>query len=214
MPADRESPNLHALILCGGTSRRMGRDKATLDFAGEPMLARVVRRLSATIPVENILCVAANGQALPPLPSPVRIVFDRQEDCGPLEGLATGLSALADADAVFVTTCDAPLIVPEVPEFLARQLANHDAVVPRINGQLYPLTAVYQPRVASVADSRLARGERRVIDWVTELDVRYLSREELTAVDPELVSMRNCNTQEELEELLEVHAKTRKHVGR
>jgi molybdopterin-guanine dinucleotide biosynthesis protein A len=214
MPADRESPNLHALILCGGTSRRMGRDKATLDFAGEPMLARVVRRLSATIPLENIVCVAAQGQALPPLPAQVRVVFDRQEDCGPLEGLATGLSALADADAVFVTTCDAPLIVPELPAFLARQLKNHDAVVPRIDGQLYPLTAVYRPRVAKIADERLERGERRVIDWVAELGVHYLSREELGSVDPDLVSMRNCNTPEELEALLEVDAKTRKHVGR
>jgi molybdopterin-guanine dinucleotide biosynthesis protein A len=210
MPADRESPNLHALILCGGTSRRMGRDKATLDFAGEPMLTRVVRRLGGTIPLENIVCVAARGQALPALPAQVRVVFDRQEDCGPLEGLATGLSALADADAVFVTTCDAPLIVPELPQFLASQLANHDAVVPRIDGQFYPLTAVYRPRAAMVADSRLTRGERRVIDWVAELEVRYLLREELASIDPELVSMRNCNTPEELEGLLEIDAKTRR----
>jgi molybdopterin-guanine dinucleotide biosynthesis protein A len=214
MQPPTQSPNLHALILCGGTSRRMGRDKATLDFAGEPMLTRVVRRLSAMIPLENIVCVAAKGQALPPLPSQVRVVFDRQEDCGPLEGLATGLSALADADAVFVTTCDAPMIVPELPYFLASHLADHDAVVPRIDGQLYPLTAVYRPQVAKFADQRLARGEGRVIDWVAELDVCYLSREELAGVDPELVSMRNCNTPEELEALLEVDAKTRKHVGR
>ncbi|MCO6046685.1 molybdenum cofactor guanylyltransferase [Aeoliella sp. ICT_H6.2] len=199
--------NPWAIILCGGGSRRMGRDKATLEFAGQPMLTGVVQRLSATIPPARMLCVAAQGQTLPELPAEVNIVFDRTSDCGPLEGLATGLSTTSAADAVFVTTCDAPLVAPELPTFLASMLGEQDAVVPRLDGQLYPLTAVYRPSVAKLADERLARGERRVIDWVAELNARYVSREELAEVDPELWSLRNCNTPEEYAALVEAGGK-------
>lgn len=198
--------NLAAVILAGGTSRRMGCDKAALDFGGEPMLARVVRLLATELPLDSIYCVAAAEQAIPQIPLELQVVRDRQHDCGPLEGLATGLEAAAAHDAVFVTTCDAPLLVPQLPARLAELVRERDAAVPRITegagGQLYPLTAVYRPRVRHVADARLERGERRVIDFVAELDARYVSAEELRDVDPELLSLRNCNTPEEYRALV------------
>ncbi len=211
--------NLVAVILCGGTSRRMGADKAMLDFRGEPMLSRVVRLLSEASGMSTIACVAAKGQQLPPLPPTVQVVQDRTDDCGPLEGLASGLASILaslstsgqHAEAVFVTTCDAPLLVSAVPQYLASLLGDHDAVVPKIDGQLYPLTAIYRPEVLEVADARLLRGARRVIDFVTELNVRYVSADELRSVDPQLLSLKNCNTVAEYEALLGLDAKTREH---
>ncbi|WP_425396919.1 molybdenum cofactor guanylyltransferase [Aeoliella sp.] len=199
--------NLWAVILCGGGSRRMGSDKATLDFRGEPMLSYVVRRLSAAISLEQMVCVAAQGQTLPKLPAEVSVVRDRNRDCGPLEGLATGLTAAQDAHGVFVTTCDAPLVSPEFVTLLASMLKDHEAVVPQIDEQLYPLTAVYRPSAAKLADERLRRGERRVIDWVAELNTRYMSRGELAKVDPELWSLRSCNTPEEYTALVELDSR-------
>lgn len=193
--------NLQAIILCGGGSRRMGVEKLALDFHGESMLSRVVRLLKESTGVGQITCVAAKRQALPELPPEVQVVRDRQDDCGPLEGLAVGLKACSAADAVFVTTCDAPLLVPALPAHLATLLGEHDAVVPNIDAQLYPLTAVYRPSVQVTADARLARGKRRVIDFVAELKGRYVSADELRTVDAQLLSLRNCNTMEEYEEL-------------
>lgn len=203
--------NLAAIVLCGGGSRRMGCDKLALDFHGEPMLLRVVRLLREAPAVGPIACVAAKNQLLPDLPHKVLLARDRQDDCGPLEGLATGLHATSDADAVFMTTCDAPLLVPALPNHLASMLGEFDAVVPRIEEQLYPLTAVYRPTVQTIADARLARGQRRVIDFVAELNARYVAVDELRAADPELLSLRNCNTMEEYRALLEFDAKTQRH---
>lgn len=180
----------------------MGVDKAAIDFHGEPMLARVVRLLIGELSAEQIVCIAAREQTLPKLPAGVRTVRDRQEDCGPLEGLATGLEESQDADAVFATTCDAPLLQPALPRLLTKFLSDHDAVVPRVDGQLYPLTAIYRPSVLAAADARLARGERRVIDFVAELNARYLTTAELSAADPLLLSLRNCNTMDEYRALL------------
>ena len=54
-----------AIILCGGKSSRMGRDKATLPFGSEVMLQRVIRLVSQVVNVHRIVVVAAPGQALP-----------------------------------------------------------------------------------------------------------------------------------------------------
>jgi len=194
--------NLAAIVLCGGGSRRMGRDKATLDFHGEPMLARVVRIASQVVPPERLTCVAAQGQTLPELPSSVQVVRDRHADNGPLEGLATGFAALPPCEAVLVTTCDAPLLVPDLLGRLVELLGARDGAVPEVDGQLYPLTAVYRPSVAVAIEHRLARGERRVIDWVAGLDVQRVTADELRSVDPQLNSLKNCNTPEEYEQLL------------
>jgi molybdopterin-guanine dinucleotide biosynthesis protein A len=103
-----------AIILCGGKSSRMGRDKATLPSGpDEVMLQRVVRIVSEVIDPSRIIAVAAEGQPLPPLPPEVTIARDRRPERGPLEGLAMGLVAIADrADVVYATSCDVPLLVP------------------------------------------------------------------------------------------------------
>ena len=79
------------IVLCGGQSKRMGRPKAWLPFAGEIMLPRVVRLLGEA--VEPIVVVAAPGQDVPSLPAAVAIVRDEEKDRGPLVGLAAGLAA-------------------------------------------------------------------------------------------------------------------------
>src|SRR6476620_3094889 len=93
-----------AIILCGGKSSRMGRDKATLQFGRELMLQRVVRLLSKIVRQEDIIVVAAPNQSLPELPASVKVARDIRELCGPLQGLATGLRDMGDRfDAVYAT---------------------------------------------------------------------------------------------------------------
>ncbi len=197
--------NLAAVILCGGTSRRMGGDKASLPFGEETMLARVVRLLSGVVPPERIVCVAAAGQTLPPLPDAMRIARDRQPDWGPMEGLAVGLAAVAgDADLAFVTTCDAPLLQPQIAPQLALLATGHDAVVPKLAGQWHPLTAVYRPQLHTTLDERIASGERRVVDFVESIQARTVEGNELRKIDPLLWSFRNCNTEEEYRTLLNI----------
>src|SRR6188768_1820044 len=94
-----------ALILCGGKSSRMGRDKATLPFGPELMLQRVVRLLGEVVELGRIVLVAAPGQELPELPVGVTVAHDLRQERGPLEGLAAGFRSLAGrADAAYVTS--------------------------------------------------------------------------------------------------------------
>jgi molybdopterin-guanine dinucleotide biosynthesis protein A len=183
-----------AIILCGGKSSRMGRDKATLPFGPELMLQRVLRLIGEVVKLENVAVVAASDQSLPELPSGVLIVRDVHEYRGPLEGLATGFRTLMTrADAVYATACDVPLLVPAFVEKMFALLGDFDIAVPTGGEHHHPLAAVYRPAVLPHAERLLAAERMRPRFLFDEVRTREIPVEELRAVDPPLSTLQNLN---------------------
>jgi molybdopterin-guanine dinucleotide biosynthesis protein A len=206
-----ESPcGLGAVILCGGQSRRMGRDKAWLPFGGDAtLLGRTVRLFRQGVSPSKVAVVAAPGQDLPELEGDVEVVRDRRPGEGPLEGIASGLEALNQTGGwIVVGSCDLPLLKPDLLERLvviARQMEQNidcDGVVPRVDGLWQPLTAVYRARLLPRIRSLLQQGKRRMTDLLEVIAVREVGEEEISDVDPNLVSFRHCNTPDEYAALL------------
>ncbi|HMO37106.1 MAG TPA: NTP transferase domain-containing protein, partial [Gemmatales bacterium] len=107
------SPKLcSTIILAGGASKRMGRDKATLPWNGKTLLEDLVQRFHQYS--SKILVVAAIQQKIPPLPEHVHLVHDASAFPGPLWGLYYGLRAVMHSGPVFVTGCDYPLLPAEL----------------------------------------------------------------------------------------------------
>ncbi len=207
------------VILAGGESRRMGVDKASLDFGGEAMLVRVARVLSAIC--SPIVVVAAPGQVLPAMPQisagVIDVVHDRQSGRGPMEGLSVGLARVAalamgqgnggeefaEDFAALVTTCDAPLItaafVSRLLEFVDWE--SFDAAVPIDEVRRYPLSAIYGPAALPVIEQRVQAGKLKVIDMLDEIRTRFVDSSELRTADPELLSLLNINSPEEYESI-------------
>lgn len=183
-----------AVILCGGKSRRMGRDKATLPFGSEQMLQRVVRLVGEVVDLRCVVVVAAPGQLLPELPPTVAIHRDAHESYGPLEGLATGLGALIDrVDAAYVTACDVPLLLPA---FVARMFAlldDYDIAVPCDGRYHHPLAAVYRTSVYTVARRLIDSQRMRPRYLFDEVRTREVAVDDLRAVDSQLVTLQNLN---------------------
>jgi molybdopterin-guanine dinucleotide biosynthesis protein A len=198
-------PSRGAIILCGGQSTRMGRDKATLPFGpGESMLQRVVRLVGEVVPLERIVCAAAPGQPLPELPPGVRTAFDRQPHCGPLAGLAAGLEILqGDAHAAYVTSCDVPLLVPAFVRRMFDLLADYRIAAPYDGARFHPLAAVYRSDVLPTVEAQLASDERSLAALLGACRTRRVPVDELRDVDPELTSLANCNTPEDYQRLLQ-----------
>lgn len=195
------SQSVGGIVLCGGRSSRMGQPKLTLPFGEEPMLARVVRILRAT--VSPVVVVAAPGQEVPPLPSDVRILRDEQEHLGPLAGMSVGLQALAgEVEAAFVTSCDVPLLRPEFIAEMIRRLSCHELAVPREGNFHHPLAAVYRTSLAERACQLVAAQRLRPLFLIQASDSVEVSVDELRAVDPQLQSLRNLNRPEDYEAAL------------
>ena len=217
-----EAENIHmpcaGIILCGGNSSRMGYPKALLPFGPELMLQRVARLLGEV--VETIIVVAAPGQDLPPLPDSVRVVRDRREGRGPLEGIAAGLAALVEPHALasgpqqgagvrecggagvkrcraFVTSCDAPLLVPAFVRRMIDLADGYDIAVPRTEGFYHSLAAVYGTRMLPQIEAMLAEDCLKPLDLFARVNTRIVEEYELRDVDPELATLRNCNRAED-----------------
>lgn len=183
-----------AIILCGGRSSRMGRDKATLPFGPESMLQRVSRLVSDIVPRRNIVVVAAPGQALPELPPEIRIARDERQDRGPLEGLAAGLRVLDDrVDAAYATSCDVPLLVPGFIAAMFEFLGEHDIAVPRDGEHHHPLAAIYRTSVLTNVQRLLDADRLRPRFLFDDVKTREVSMDELRSVDPKLLTLENLN---------------------
>ena len=192
------------IILCGGKSSRMGLAKAMLPFGEERMLQRVARILGSV--VDELVIVSAAGQEIPTLDVSIRIVHDRREGRGPLEGLAAGLAALPDTvEAAYVTACDVPLLVTGFVERLFELLGPSETAdgtqteiaVPHVDGFHHPLSAVYRRSVLSHVEALLAEDRLRPFFLFEQVPTREVSPAEWADVDPESVTLANLNRPED-----------------
>jgi molybdopterin-guanine dinucleotide biosynthesis protein A len=187
-----------AIILCGGKSSRMGRDKATLPFGPELILQRMVRLVSKIVDAKNVVVVAAPKQSVPELPPEVMVVHDQQEFRGPLQGLATGFSATGERfDAVYATACDVPLLVPAFVERMFQLLGDYEIAVPFDGKHHHSLAAVYRPRVLTKIEALLAADRLRPRFLLDEVRTREVPVDELRDVDPRLDTLKNLNRYED-----------------
>ena len=192
--------HLAGIVLCGGRSRRMGQEKYRLLFGGETLLQRICRIVQPE--VSRILIVAAVEQQIPQSESNIQVLRDEFPDCGPLAGIAQAMTFLETTDAgpaaAFVTSCDVPLLKPELIRLLRNQLTEEfDAVVVRDAQFSYPLCAIYRTSVAATAARLIASGQRRASALPENLRTYWLSLDAIRTVDPDLESFLNCNTPED-----------------
>lgn len=157
-----------AILLAGGRSGRMGRDKALLPIRGRPLLQYIYEQLEPSF--DEVLVSASDAAAYAFLGT--RVVPDRVPGQGPLMGIASCLAASRN-DLNFVVACDMPVIdLPRVRRMLA-EAEGYDAVVPRdARGNWEPLFAVYRRSMLSAADEVLIRGCRRIIEMYPGLRIR------------------------------------------
>jgi molybdenum cofactor guanylyltransferase len=179
------------IVLAGGASSRMGQPKALLPFGPETLIERVVRRLAAGS--SEIVVVSGPHVRLPPLPDEVRVVADEVPLQGPVAGIRYGLMA-ARTELGFVCGCDHPFVEPALGRLLAERTVDRDGAIVVSKGVPQPLLAVYRKRVATIAATMLASGERRAVRLGEHARLVQLSDEDLFAVDPSGLSLLDVDT--------------------
>ncbi len=189
------------VVLAGGRSSRMGTPKAALEWHGSTLLRRTVGIL-ARATGGPVIVVRAKGQDLPGLPPGTEVVDDTREGKGPVQGIATGLAALAGrAEAAFVSSTDMPFLHPAFVRRVLRALdaERADVALPVARGYPQPLAAAYRTSLAGTAE-RLVREDRLRPAFlfgecaVIRLDEALLRQDAmLAALDPGLDSVLNVN---------------------
>jgi len=198
--------NVTGIVLAGGASRRMGRDKAFLELNGRPLIKIVIERMARVC--AEVLVVADDVRPYAGLGVPV--VVDRFHGVGVLGGLHAGLEAAAHELALAVG-CDMPFLNPDLLRAFAGWAEGFDVAVLRheppprdargTEGGLFiePLHATYRRTCLSAMEAAIRTGERRIISFFPHVRVRYVTPEDVTPFDPDLRSFHNVNTPEEWE---------------
>jgi molybdopterin-guanine dinucleotide biosynthesis protein A len=172
--------NFSAVILAGGRSSRMGRDKAWLEIGGQPLLVRqiqVARELGAAevfISGRMDADYAALG---------CRVLRDKFAGAGPLAGIERALDA-ATLPLLLVLAVDLPRIRLEFLRGLAAGCAGTLGAIPRVNGAIEPLAAFYPKNAHSPAEALLGNGRNSASAFAAECVRSGLARfVELPAVE-------------------------------
>jgi len=195
------------IILAGGHSRRMGRDKAFIMWQGRTLIEATIAVLQKVC--AEVFVVAGDAARFAHLD--ISVVPDTLREAGPLAGLHAGLRAMHN-ELGLVVAVDMPLLDPDLFRALIDAAPGYDAVVPVSSNDpmhapharskdIHPLHAVYRRTCVPAIQTLLDRGERRVKALLSDVHVRYFTADEIRKIDPQMRSLVNVNTPEELDKL-------------
>ncbi len=192
----KNNQKLSICILAGGNSSRMGQNKALMFFQGQPLIKRVVERVSSLSYDIYIISNDAKSYEFLKLP----IVLDKVKGAGVMGGLFTALS-MAPSLYVAVVACDLPNVNINLinAELDIAQAEFSDVVIPESKNGLEPLHALYRratclPYVQQALDT----GQKKLISWFDHVRVRVISLREVAEFDPGGTAFININTPEDL----------------
>jgi molybdopterin-guanine dinucleotide biosynthesis protein A len=182
------------VIVAGGRAARMGgRDKAFAHVGGEPIALRTIRLFHSLFP--QVIVATNRPERFRELD--VETVADHFPGGGPLAGLHAALLASRHPHA-FVAACDMPGLDADVIRFLVARIGAADAIVPRWEGDVEPLHAVYAARCLPTIERSLRAGRHAMRELLAALSVDFVSEADLRGMRGAAASLTNVNTPEEL----------------
>ncbi len=188
------------IILIGGEAKRLsGQEKYYFRYQGKTFIERLIATLRAV--TDEIILVARDEDQCDRLSiiGGIRCVPDIRRGIGPAGGIHAGATA-AHGDLLFVAACDMPCVDSRVVGLLFKAIGTHDAAIPAWNSEmLEPLHAVYRREpLLRYLDSNKTGSLREVI---RHLDAVFINVEEIRKFDPALMTFKNINRPEDLENI-------------
>ena len=200
---DSERLPISGVVLAGGQSRRLGRDKRLEPVGGQPLIRRVIDRVAPL--VEEIVVVVADPEtgASLPLEPRHRRTQDLYPGKGSLGGIFSGVSAAREQWSI-VVACDMPFLNLELLRHMLSRRADADAVVPVLDGRPEPTHALYSKACLPHIEERLKADDLKISLFFDQVRVNYVSEADILSLDPECLSFFNVNSPADLERALEL----------
>lgn len=187
---NQQLAEISGVILAGGKSRRMGRNKAILTVRQQSLLDIMIDKMKSIFRY-----VTLSGSQATAYQTGLPVLEDIYPDCGPLAGIHAALKQTGGR-GVFVIGCDMPL----VPAGLIRYICSHngaDIVVPRLGDYLEPLCALYYKSCLPLIEQALSQGRYKITGFFPRAQVKYLTAEEISRFAPPEEAFFNINTPED-----------------
>jgi len=187
------------VLLTGGESRRMGRNKALLEIDGKSLIERnleVLSHVCSEVLISSREEALYQGYGYP-------IITDVVIGKGPLGGLYAVLQK-ARYEQLFLVGCDMPFLQEEAIRIMFAQMEDYDAVVLDVHQKLHPLHAFYHKRIMGLVEEKMRNDQLRITEVLKECNTKILLAEEMNLTNKKLVedSVWNVNTPDEWKKAL------------
>ncbi len=188
---------VNCIILAGGKSVRLGRNKIVEKVGGHCLLERAIDRLSCFN--SEIIVVTAMDSALPDLGGypKIQIVNDIIPGKGSLGGLYSGL-VVSSRPYNLVVACDMPFLNVDLFNHLIGLVDNYDAVIPLVNDKAEPLHAVYSRSCLPAIKNLIGQNRLSILGLFPFIKVCYVNTGDIERFDPRHLSFFNVNTEADL----------------
>ena len=161
--------DLIAVILAGGRSSRMGRDKALLELNEQKFIDHLVQELSGCC---KVMISAAHQDDYAGYGVPV--IADETKDIGPIEGIRQALRS-SGSDYVFVCAVDTPFVRKEMMQYLAEFISSdYDAFVFREGDRIHPHIGIYSRAALSVIEEMIGEKQYRLTELLSRIRTKYV----------------------------------------
>ncbi|MEK7718467.1 MAG: molybdenum cofactor guanylyltransferase [Bacteroidota bacterium] len=177
------------ILLAGGKSSRMGKEKGLVEFRGKPLIQYGIDLLSSF--TDRIIISSGN---LDYIPFGYEIIPDEDSGQGPAAGLAAALKSSATPWNL-VLACDLPFLEREFIEELLNSSPNYQAVVPMHNGKMEPLAALYHKNLGKIFGEAVANGNLTLRHILRSCHVNYFEAGPITGKYPNLFTNLNSMDQ-------------------
>ncbi|MDG5787816.1 molybdenum cofactor guanylyltransferase [Evansella sp. AB-P1] len=160
------------VILAGGKSRRMGTNKALLEINGEKVVNRIEKHLNNI--TNDIVLITNNLEAFSFIQH--KIAKDIHIGKGPLSGIHSGITHSTN-EWCFVVACDLPFFNEPIGQYMISLIGQEPigGIVPKINGKLHPLYALYHRSILQEVENSLNSNTLKITELLEKLDVCIIS---------------------------------------
>ncbi|WP_326909510.1 NTP transferase domain-containing protein [Sedimentibacter sp. MB31-C6] len=195
------SYNVTGILLAGGKSSRMGKDKALIKYGDETFMSNSLKKLNKLF--DEVIVVADNVEKYHI--ENVKIIKDIYPGMGPMGGIHAALKA-AKNDWLFVIPCDMPMWEVFLVEEMLKHRLDNDIVVPLINDHMEPLFALYKKTCIPGIEQCLNNNIIKVIELYSLVKTNYLDLEKLYHEFNQCTkSFFNINTPEDLYNMVKIN---------
>lgn len=191
---------ISAVILAGGKSKRFGKNKAFLKIGDRILIDQIVEKMAG---LSNEIIIVTNIlKKFYYLPKKfdylnVKLIKDITPYKGSLGGIYSGL-LFAENNSNFVVACDMPFLNISLLKYIISFCQDYDVVIPKINNFFEPLHAIYSKKCLKPIKKLIDEDNLKIIDFFKDVDVKFIGKNEIEKFDPDLLSIFNINTLEDL----------------
>ncbi len=179
------------IILSGGKSTRMGKDKGLIKLNGKPMIQHVIDHID---PICDQILISANDKTYEDFGYPV--YYDEINDIGPAGGIISSLKHSSNKKNI-VISCDLPFASTKFIRTLLELSGDYAITLPMSRQHYQPLCAVYSKEVYPVFMEYISKGIYSLKSIIKEFRIRIIKQEDIEGFDLSR-ELRNINYPDDL----------------